>query len=65
MARRYYMEKAHVIAAPGGYADEHTAHYTFSEITEMFGVEASQLEAVRYIPRGELILALRKPAAAI
>ena len=31
-----WMEKAYGLAAPGGYADEHIAHYTQDELCEIF-----------------------------
>jgi len=55
-----YMEKAYGLAAPGGYADEHIAHYTQAELVETFRRRGFQPEAVRYILRGELIMAFRK-----
>ena len=59
-----WMEKAYGIAAPGGYADEHIAHYTFDELVQRFTARGFRLEAVRYILKGELILAFRKGASA-
>jgi dolichol-phosphate mannosyltransferase len=55
-----WMEKAYGIAAPGGYADEHIAHYTFDELVSMFERRGYRLEAWRYILRGELIMAFTK-----
>jgi SAM-dependent methyltransferase len=49
--------------APGAYADEHIAHYTRTELIERFAAMGFTHEATRYILRGELILALRKPRA--
>jgi SAM-dependent methyltransferase len=49
--------------APGAYADEHIAHYTRTELIERFVALGFAHEATRYILRGELILALRKPRA--
>jgi ubiquinone/menaquinone biosynthesis C-methylase UbiE len=49
--------------APGAYADEHIAHYTRAELVERFESLGFRHEATRYILRGELILAFRKPAA--
>jgi dolichol-phosphate mannosyltransferase len=46
---------------PGGYADEHIAHYTRRGLIDEFARRGFALEATRYIMRGELILALRKP----
>lgn len=48
---------------PGGYADEHIAHYTREELVERFRALGYAHEDTRYILRGELILALRKPGA--
>jgi SAM-dependent methyltransferase len=49
--------------APGAYADEHIAHYTREELVGRFEALGFTHEATRYILRGELILAFRKPAA--
>lgn len=57
-----WMEKAYAMAAPGGYADEHIAHYTYDELVGIFEQRRYRLEACRYILRGELIMAFRKPA---
>lgn len=46
---------------PGGYADEHVSPYTRRELMELFERRGFTVEAVRYIGRSELILALRKP----
>ena len=54
-------EALYGFAAPGGYADEHIAHYTRRELVELFTGRGFALEATRYILRGELILAFRKP----
>lgn len=54
-------ERLYGFFAPGGYADEHIAHYTRRELIELFERHGFTLEAVRYILRGELILAFRKP----
>jgi dolichol-phosphate mannosyltransferase len=56
-----YLEKLYAKIAPGGYADEHIAHYTRHELLEMFDRRGFTHEATRYILRGELILAFRKP----
>lgn len=53
-------EKLYGWCAPGAYADEHIAHYSRGELLEWFGSRGFTLEAVRYILRGELIIALRK-----
>ena len=57
-----WIEKAYGIAAPGGYADEHISHYTRKGLLEDFARRGYTHEATRYILRGELILAFRKPA---
>jgi SAM-dependent methyltransferase len=57
-----YIEKAYGFCAPGGYADEHISHYTRKGLLEEFAQRGFTHEATRYILRGELILALRKPA---
>jgi ubiquinone/menaquinone biosynthesis C-methylase UbiE len=53
-------EKAYGMAAPGGYADEHIAHYSQAELTRHFEQLGFRVEAVRYILRGELIMAFRR-----
>jgi SAM-dependent methyltransferase len=58
-----WIEKAYGIAAPGGYADEHISHYTRRGLLEDFARRGYTHEATRYILRGELILAFRKPGA--
>ena len=58
-----WMEKAYGLAAPGGYADEHISHYTREGLLADFARRGYAHEATRYILRGELILAFRKPAA--
>jgi dolichol-phosphate mannosyltransferase len=55
-----WMEKAYGLAAPGGYADEHIAHYTQDELREIFAKRGFVFEEARYILRGELIMAFRK-----
>ena len=57
-----YMEKAYGFFKPGGYADEHIAHYTRAGLESYFAGLGYVLEETRYILRGELILAFRKPA---
>jgi SAM-dependent methyltransferase len=57
-----WIEKAYGVAAPGGYADEHISHYTRKGLLEDFARRGYTHEATRYILRGELILAFRKPA---
>jgi SAM-dependent methyltransferase len=56
-----WIEKAYGLAAPGGYADEHISHYTRKGLLEDFARRGYAHEATRYILRGELILAFRKP----
>jgi len=58
-----WMEKAYGLAAPGGYADEHISHYTRKGLLDEFARRGYTHEATRYILRGELILAFRKPVA--
>ena len=55
------MEKAYGFFKPGGYADEHIAHYTYKGLVQYFASRGYIHEATRYILRGELILAFRKP----
>jgi dolichol-phosphate mannosyltransferase len=55
-----WIEKAYGFVAPGGYADEHIAHYTFDELVQHFNGRGFTVEGVRYILKGELILAFRK-----
>ena len=57
-----WIEKAYGMAAPGGYADEHISHYSRKGLLEDFARRGYTHEATRYILRGELILAFRKPA---
>lgn len=58
-----WMEKAYGLAAPGGYADEHIAHYTYDELMHLFTeARGYAFEGARYILQGELIMAFRKPA---
>jgi dolichol-phosphate mannosyltransferase len=56
-----YLEKIYGWVAPGGYADEHIAHYSRAELLDYFQARGFVHEATRYIMRGELILAFRKP----
>lgn len=56
-----WTEKLYGLAAPGGYADEHISHYTRKGLLEDFARRGYAHEATRYILRGELILAFRKP----
>jgi dolichol-phosphate mannosyltransferase len=55
------MEKLYGLV-PGGYADEHIAHYTYDELRDIFAKRGFAFEDARYILRGELIMAVRKPA---
>jgi SAM-dependent methyltransferase len=59
-----WIEKAYGLAAPGGYADEHIAHYTFDELVAIFEARGFTCETHRYILQGELIMAFRKGDAA-
>ena len=54
------MEKLYGFAAPGAYADEHITRYTRDGLAADFAARGFQVEDVRYVGRGELILALRK-----
>ena len=56
-------EKLYGWAAPGGYADEHIGHYTREELIARYTGMGWTHEDTRYILRGELILAFRKPRA--
>lgn len=56
-----YIEKLYGMV-PGGYKDEHISHYTNAEIVGLMKARGLQFEAERYILRGELIQAFRKPA---
>ena len=53
-------EKLYGLFKPGGYADEHIAHYTRAELVRLLDARGFTLDETRYIMRGELILALRK-----
>lgn len=55
-----YIEKLYGMV-PGGYKDEHIAHYTNAEIVGLMQARGLQFEEERYILRGELIQAYRKP----
>ena len=57
------MEKMYGMV-PGGYADEHIAHYTYDELIRTFEGRQFTFEDARYILRGELIMAFRKPRRA-
>jgi dolichol-phosphate mannosyltransferase len=56
-----WTEKLYGWFAPGAYAHEHIAHYTRAELIDLFEKRGFKPEATRYILRGELILAFRKP----
>lgn len=56
-----WTERLYGLFAPGGYADEHISHYTRTELIQIFEARGFHLEETRYILRGELILAFRKP----
>ncbi|GIV85783.1 MAG: hypothetical protein KatS3mg052_2790 [Candidatus Roseilinea sp.] len=53
-------ERLYATFAPGGYADEHIAHYSRQELLDFFESRGFAHEATRYILRGELIMAFRK-----
>jgi dolichol-phosphate mannosyltransferase len=53
-------ERLYGFFKPGGYADEHIAHYTREELTRLLAERGFALDETRYIMRGELILAFRK-----
>ncbi len=55
-----WIEKLYGKVNPGGYADEHIAHYTREELIRIMAQRGFNLEAERYILRGELIQAFRK-----
>jgi 2-polyprenyl-3-methyl-5-hydroxy-6-metoxy-1,4-benzoquinol methylase len=56
------IEWLYKILLPQAYADEHITHYTNRELIDEFvSKRGYELEAVRYILQGELILGLRKP----
>lgn len=47
---------------PQAYADEHITHYSYEELFNEFVLKRNYVfEEVRYILRGEMIMALRKP----
>jgi len=56
-----YLEKLYARVAPGAYADEHIAHYTRKELIGLLENKGLAHEATRYIARGELIMAFRRP----
>jgi SAM-dependent methyltransferase len=55
-----FIEKLYGLV-PGGYKDEHISHYTRGELVASMGERGLSLEQERYILRGELIQAYRKP----
>jgi dolichol-phosphate mannosyltransferase len=55
-----WIEKLYGIVNPGGYADEHVAHYTRDELLRIMAARGLHFEADRYILQGELIMAFRK-----
>ncbi len=55
-----YIEKLYGLV-PGGYKDEHISHYTSTELVRVMGERGLRLEQERYILKGELIQAYRKP----
>lgn len=56
-----WIEKLYGWAAPGAYADEHITHYTRRQLIDLFEKLGYSHEGTRYILRGELIMAFRKP----
>jgi SAM-dependent methyltransferase len=58
-----YIEKLYGLV-PGGYKDEHISHYTNDELVRVMSQRGLRFEEERYILRGELIQAYRKPALA-
>ena len=58
-----YIEKLYGMV-PGGYKDEHISHYTNAELRSIMANRGLQFEEERYILKGELIQAFRKPAHA-
>ena len=60
-----WIEKAYGLAAPGGYADEHIAHYTHDELCDIFTRRGFVVEESRYIMQGELIMAFRKKPSTV
>jgi dolichol-phosphate mannosyltransferase len=59
------IEALYKVLLPNAYGDEHITCYTFDElISEYVHCRGYRLEAARYILRGEMILALRKPLPA-
>jgi dolichol-phosphate mannosyltransferase len=56
-------ERLYGTFAPGGYADEHIAHYSYRELVDRFEQRGYTLEDTRYILEGEMILAFRRAPA--
>ena len=55
-----YIEKLYGLV-PGGYKDEHISHYTNEELRRLITERGLTFEDERYILKGELIQAFRKP----
>ncbi|MDT8305527.1 MAG: glycosyltransferase [Anaerolineae bacterium] len=60
-----FTEAVYQRVLPSAYADEHISHYTRAELIRLFTQRGYQLEATRYILRGELILKFRKPSRSL
>jgi len=58
-----WMERAYGFFKPGGYADEHISHYSYAGLVKYFTSLGWGHEGTRYVLRGELILAFRKPGS--
>jgi ubiquinone/menaquinone biosynthesis C-methylase UbiE len=57
------IEWLYKVLLPQAYADEHITHYTCRELIEEFvSKRGYELQEIKYILRGELILGLRKPS---
>jgi dolichol-phosphate mannosyltransferase len=56
-----YLEKLYAMVAPGAYADEHIAHYSRDELVSILETKGMVHETSRYVARGELIAAFRRP----
>ena len=55
-----YIEKLYGLV-PGGYKDEHVSHYSNEELRRLIQARGMRFEEERYILKGELIQAFRKP----
>ena len=55
-----FIEKLYGLV-PGGYKDEHISHYSNSELVRIMAERGLRFEEERYILKGELIQAYRKP----